>query len=67
MSPFKVITALDFTCGYSRTKDNRAIVIYRAVSIDFTCVTIGTVKFLHSLDSGEWWRIGNESSNLLWA
>ena len=66
MSPFKVITALDFTCGYSRTKDNRAIVIYHAVSIDFTCVTIRTVKLLYSWDPSEW-RVGNESSSLLWA
>lgn len=59
------VAAFDLTCGYSRAKDNRAIVIYRAVSIDFTCVTIGTVKFLNSLDPSEW-RTGNESSSLLW-
>ena len=60
------VAAFDFFCGYPGAKGNREIVIYRAVSIDFTCVTIRTVKFLYSLDHGEW-RIGNESSSLLWA
>ena len=43
---FNGVAAFDFACGYPGAKDNREIVIYRAVSIDFTCVTIGTVKFL---------------------
>ena len=59
------VAAFDLTCDYSRAKVNRAIVTYRAVSIDFTCVTIGTVKFLYGLDPSEW-RTGNESSSLLW-
>ena len=63
---FNGVAAFDFTGGYPGTKDNREIVIYRAASIDFTCVIIGTVKFLDSLDPSEW-RIGNESSSLLWA